>query len=100
MLKDRFGIYVDESKNFDYERFYDDKSFRDNIVHDFSDLTLMETIRIINRTAKSNLKSNNIANWTRKKECERAFLAEMDEQLTTNAYLKNHYIDFFNKYKK
>lgn len=100
MLKDRFDIFVDDNKTFDYERFYEDKSFRDNIVHDFSDLTLMETIRIINRTAKSNLKSNNIANWTRKKECERAFLAEMDEQLTTNAYLKNHYIDFFNTYKK
>ena len=100
MMKERFDIYVDETKKFDYERFYDDKEFRENMIHDFGDLVLMEAIRIINRTAKSNLKANNIANWTRKKDCERAFLTEIDEQLTANAFLKNHYIDFFNKYKK
>jgi len=100
MLRERFDIYVDKNKTFDYDRFYEDKAFRDSIVRDFSDLVLMGTIRVIKSTAKSNLKTNNIANWTRKKECERAFLAEMTEQLTTNAFLKNHYVDFFNKYKK
>jgi len=100
MLKERFNIYVDETKKFDYERFYNDREFRDKMIHDFGDLVLMETVRIINRTAKSNLKSNNVANWARKRDCEGAFIEELEEQLTTNAYLKNHYIDFFNKYKK
>lgn len=98
LFKERFDMLTD-NKVFDYNKYYDDKKFRDNLVNDFINLFLMNTIRVLNQNARDNNKAGNIANWLRGKACQDAFVATMKSELTLNGYLKEFYLTFVSKYK-
>ena len=98
LFKERFDMLTD-NKVFDYNKYYDDKKFRDNLVNDFINLFLMNTIRVLNQNARDNNKAGNIANWLRGKACQDAFVATMKSELTLNGYLKEFYLTFASKYK-
>lgn len=98
LFKERFDMLTN-NKVFDYNKYYDDKSFKDNLVNDFINLFLMNTIRVLNQNARDNNKAGNIANWLRGKACQDAFVATMKSELTLNGYLKEFYLTFVSKYK-
>lgn len=98
LFKERFDI-VKNRKTYDYNRFYEDKTFKDNLIKDFANLFLMNTIRVLNQTAHDNNKTGNIANWLRGKACQDAFIASLKCELTLNGYLKEYYFNFMSKYK-
>lgn len=98
LFKERFDILVGK-KVFDYENFYSDKEFRDNLIKDYVNLFMMSAIRVLIQNAKDNNKSGNIANWLRGKSCQDAFISSMKNELTLNSYLKENYITFVSKYK-
>lgn len=99
LFQERFDVLTNH-KTFDYDRYYDDKIFKENLVNDYINLFLMNTIRVLNQNARDNNKSGNIANWLRSKACQDAFVGTMKEELTLNGYLKEYYLDFVAKYKK
>ena len=99
LFQERFDVLT-EHKTFDYERYYDDKAFKESLVNDYINLFLMNTIRVLNQNAREHNKAGNIANWVRSKACQDAFVGAMKEELTLNGYLKEYYLDFVAKYKK
>ena len=98
LFKERFDVMTD-THTFDYERFYNDKEFKKQLISDFANLFLMTTIRILIQNAHDNNKSGNIANWLRRKSCQDVFITSLKSELTLNPFLKEPYFEFVSKYK-
>ena len=98
VFKEQFDHYAQKTI-FDYERFYNDKTFRDQLVSDFGNLILMRTVKILNKTARDNNKSGNVANWIRSAKCQDVFLDALSDDLRYDGDLKDKYLDFIDKYK-
>ena len=91
-LKETFNDKLD--KTFDYYKFYNDKSYRQEIIGYFNDNFLSETISIIAELLRASNK-NNVGNWIRAKNSQELFKDILNQKLGTDIHkLEKMYNDF------
>lgn len=91
-LKETFNDKLD--KTFDYYKFYNDKSYRQEIIGYFNDNFLSETISIIAELLRASNK-NNVGNWIRAKNSQELFKDILNQKLRTDIHkLEKMYNDF------
>lgn len=85
-------------KRFDFEKFYEDKHFKESLIKAASNLFLTLTIKILNDTAKDAGKNGNINNWVRNSSCQGKFFEVLRKELSMNMDLEEKYKDFVQNY--
>ncbi|SNU06666.1 AIPR protein [Lachnospiraceae bacterium] len=88
-----------KNKRFDFEKFYQDKSYRKELVADFADFFLVRTIQVLLGTAKENGKAANINNWVRSLMCQTKYLEKLRADIGYDMNLSTQYDNLMNKYK-
>lgn len=89
----------DTTKRYDFDKFYQDKSYKEELIKEAANLFLTLTIRLLRKTAQEANKDANMNNWVRGASCQGAFMAALSDQLATDLELNEKYDDFVNKYK-
>lgn len=89
----------DDNAAFLFDRYYSDKSFRQNLIESATNLFLAYTVRILVKTATENGKAGNVNNWVRSFACEAAFLKALRDEMASDFELENKYQDFCSKFK-
>lgn len=90
---------IDPSKTYNYDRYYSDKSYRDEMIRIATDLFLAYTVKILVKTASENEKSGNVNNWIRSAPCEQAFFNSLRGEMAADYELEQKYMDFCEKFK-
>lgn len=86
-------------KRYDFDKYYQDKQYKESLITDSANLFLMKTIEIINKNAKENGKATNMNNWIRGAQCERKFLETLRYDIGYDVSLQKRFEEFINKYK-
>lgn len=86
-------------KRFDYDKYYQDKKFKEDLVKSAANLFLTLTVRLLRKTAQEANKDANMNNWVRGSSCQKAFLAALSDELATNLELSDKYDEFVATYK-
>lgn len=68
---------------FDYYKFYNDKTYKEDIIKYFSEKFLGETISII-AEAMNKANAINVGNWVRAKKCQESFKEILNQRLANN----------------
>lgn len=89
-----------DTRVFDYDRYYSDKSFKKDLVEDAANLFLQLTVKVLVNTATKANKSANMNNWVRASSCQPKFFEELREQMAAELELETKYESFLSKYKK
>lgn len=97
-FKREFDMPKDKS-TYNFDKFYSDKNYREELVKEFADLYLRHTVQIIKKTATVAGKAGNINNWIRSKQCQDAFMSELKDNLIYDSSLEERYRLFISKYK-
>jgi len=84
---------------FRFDRYYSDKSFRQELVQSAANLFLSLAVSILVKTATENGKSGNVNNWIRSSACETAFLKALRDEMVSDFELEQKYKDFCAKFK-
>ena len=87
-------------KLIDYDKYYNDNKFRLGLINQFADLILMETIKLLNQTAREAKKAGNINNWVRSAACQTKFFEALRNDLIYTPDLRTKYLSFVEQYKK
>ena len=87
-------------KIFDFERYYHDREFKNNLIKDASQLFLANTAKVLIETARQKNRTGNISNWVKSKGCEEDFLPRLREEIAYDYSLQDKCTDFWNKYCK
>ena len=87
------------SSRFDFEKFYQDKNYRKELVADFADFFLVRTVQVLLGTAKENGKSGNINNWVRSAGCQTKYLEKLRSDIGFDMNLSTQYENLMKKYK-
>lgn len=90
----------DDTRVFDYDKYYADKDFKQNLISDATTLFLQLTIKILVSTASKANKTANMNNWLRGTTCETKFFEELREQIASEWEYQQKYETFLDKYKK
>lgn len=64
-------------KRYDYDKFYENRNYRQEMVKRFSEFLLIKTISILVKTAEANGKAGNINNWIKISRCQDEFKREL-----------------------
>lgn len=94
---DQYGIQW-QQKRYDFDKFYNDKQYRAQMVKDMSDFFLVKTVQLLLDTAKRNDK-NNINNWVRSAACQSVYLEALIDDIGFNMALEDAYARLMNTYK-
>ena len=78
----------DDTRIFDYDKYYADKDFKQKLITDASNLFLQLTVKILVSTASKANKTANMNNWLRGTTCENKFFEELREQIASELELK------------
>lgn len=87
----------DKGKLFQYERFYTDNQFKDELLKSFSSIFLIGTIAIIKDLT---VISPNLNTWIRDKKSSKLFNDKVDDKIKMDMSLEDTYKNFVNSYKK
>lgn len=87
------------NKRYDFERYYQDKAYRESFVADFANFFLMKTVEILNKNAKEHGKASNMNNWVRSAACQNAFLDTIRSDIGYDMSLQTKYEELIMKYK-
>lgn len=90
---------ITNKKRYDYDKFYNDKLYRDNFIEEFSDFLLMLTIEVLVDTALESGNSSNINTWIRKAECQDKFLKFLRHKIDYDKSVKKQFGKLIEKYK-
>lgn len=90
---------ADEGKAYRFDKYYSDKTFRQNLIEAATNLFLAYTVKILVKTATDNGKSGNVNNWVRSASCETAFLKALRDEMASDFELETKYQEFCDKYK-
>ena len=82
--KDEFAADF-KDKTFDYNKFYSDSNYKNELIKKFSYLFLMDTINIISKLSET---TGNLNTWIRSGKNEKPFLDKVDENLTGDLELQ------------
>lgn len=82
---------VDVNKNFNYERFYSEKDYKEKVVQAFNKLFLTGTIKIIKDLI---INSPNLNTWIRDKKSTQLFNDKLNNDLQINIELEDRYKEF------
>lgn len=91
--------FADDGKTFRFDKYYSDKSFRQALINDATNLFLAYTVKILVKTAIANGKSGNVNNWVRSSVCETSFFSALREEMASDFDLENKYKNFCDMYK-
>ena len=95
-LKETFGDKMEST--FDYYKFYNDKTYKEDIIKYFSEKFLSETISII-AEAMNSANAINVGNWIRAKKCQESFKGILNQRLANNLQtLDEMYNDFASEF--
>ena len=86
-------------KRYDYEKYYQDKLYKGQLLAESANFILMKTIEIINKNAKENGKATNINNWVRSAACQKHFLETLRNDIGFDMDLQTRFDEFVEKYK-
>lgn len=86
-------------KRYDYEKYYQDKLYKGQLIAESANFILMKTIEIINKNAKENGKATNINNWVRSAACQKHFLETLRNDIGFDMDLQTRFDEFVEKYK-
>lgn len=89
----------EKQTRFDFDKYYQDKAFKGNLIKSAANLFLTLTVRLLRKTAQEANKEANMNNWVRGAACQNAFLLALSDELATNLELSEKYEDFVNTYK-
>lgn len=81
----------------DVEKYYTDKSFKENLIKQFCDLYLSKTIRIIDKLA---MEYSSAASWIRASKSQNAFLEEIANVINMDYEYEEKIQEFIEKYSK
>lgn len=87
------------AKRYDFEKFYQDKSYRKEVVESVADFFLVRTVQFLISTAKENGKAGNINNWVRSATCQTKYLEALRSAIGYDMSLSSQYEDLMTKYK-
>ena len=87
------------NKRYDFEKYYQDKAYRESFVIDTANFFLMKTIEILNKNAKEHGKLANMNNWVRGAVCQNAFLSTLRNDIGYDMSLQTRFEEFITKYK-
>ena len=91
----------DKGKRYDFEKFYQDKEYKQAMVKDTATFFLRLTIEHLKKTAQENGKSANMNNWVRSATCQDAFFNSLREDISLDFItLEDKYKNYMDKYKK
>lgn len=96
---DQFGTAY-AGKRYDFDKFYSDKEYRNEIVKECATLFLEKVINLLIDTAKAKSKANNLNNWVRSQTCQTEFQSKLQNDIAANLSWQDEYADFMDKYKK
>ncbi len=85
--KNEFDIFED-SRVYNYEKFYSDKKHKEELIKEFSSLFLEQTIDIIKRVSQ---KTANLSTWIRVAKSEHLFLDEVKNRIDTDLTIEDKY---------
>ena len=91
---------TDARKIYDYERYYTDKDFRQDLIKNCTNLFLAYTVKILVKTATENGKAANVNNWVRSAACEPAFFKALRDDMASDFELEQKYFAFCENFKK
>lgn len=95
-LKETFGDKMEST--FDYYKFYNDKTYKEDIIKYFSEKFLSETISII-AEAMNSANAINVGNWIRAKKCQESFKGILNQRLANNLQILDEmYNDFASEF--
>lgn len=84
---------------YDFEKFYQDKMYRKELVENIADFFLVKTVQFLLSTAKENGKSGNINNWVRSAMCQTKYLDALRSAIGFDMNLSSQYEELMKKYK-
>ena len=90
----------DHNKRFDFEKFYQEKQYKQEVIEESAKLFLALTVEQLRKTARENGKAANVNNWVRSSSCEDKFFESLRNEISANIDLEGKYRDFMSKYRK
>lgn len=84
---------------YDFEKIYQDKNYKQEIVSAFADFFLVKTVEILILTAKENGKSNNINNWVRSSTCQTKFFEKLRSNIGFDMSLSSKFEELMQRFK-
>ena len=82
-----------QDKHFDYDKYYSDATYRNNIAEEVGKLFLMQTSKLLIEGAKKNGKAN-MNNWVRGQKCQEEFLSQINDLMIQDLELGEKFAAF------
>ena len=87
------------NKTYRFDQYYSDKTFRQSLIRDATNIFLNYTVKILVKTAIENGKSANVNNWVRSAQCEPVFLKSLRDELASDFDIEKKYKEFCDNYQ-
>lgn len=97
-IKQSFDMYIKDSSKliFDYRRYYDDKTFKTEIIKLYIGLCFSKTVELIRKHSGV----ENVNNWMRSEKNEKLFLSTLSDLINDDGFtFKENYEGFIKKSK-